>query len=163
MTSFLAHAVIGIALGLVILSALNISPANPVVYSITILLLVIGALIPDIDHEQSFATRVALLLATVLVMYVLSKQLEELSKLLFDNIIMQTIGVILAFIILNHVVNKFYRAVKPVHRGFIHSYSAAVIFTIAVYTLTANAYATLLLVLGYISHLWADGLFFKVT
>jgi membrane-bound metal-dependent hydrolase YbcI (DUF457 family) len=144
-----SHAAIGLAIG----AALAIYLALPL-EAIILLSIISGvsALVPDIDHDSSKIRQVADFAAPL---FALFYSISFKCPMLFCSIeTWQQIAVSALAIVGGYAIIITY--LKPRHRGIIHSFAAAVAYAI-VLLLVSNMQFALFGLVGYLSHLLADG------
>lgn len=111
---------------------------------------IISPLISDIDHENGklhqFIMGTSLTAATIGLFH---KYYEPLNKIL-------TLGIITATI-------TFFIAQKTRHRGFIHSITFCIIYSLITFLMFRNVILSIIAFIGSYSHLAADKLFFKLV
>jgi len=119
--------------------------------SIFIVSVLIGSIIPDLDSPSSLFFRIFELIVGAAIAW----------------FAVQTLGFTLTALALAFGVFVVFRLlaglVIPRHRGFIHSLAFVVILLIPTYFLTSNVIITLGIFTGFWSHLWGDGIPFKVV
>jgi hypothetical protein len=130
------HIFFALLLGILLINFFHV----PLYYFI---FLIIGASFPDIDLSNSFIRKVLNLIAVLIAVYLLITTFNWINSLLFLGV-----WFLLTWII-------------PRHRGIVHSYLSAVILSALVWILF-GVEAGLMFFVGYVSHLVADGIFFKI-
>jgi membrane-bound metal-dependent hydrolase YbcI (DUF457 family) len=120
-----------------------------------ILLAIIGglaALLPDLDHDTSKGRKI--LDFTVIILSFVVVYMKSCSgQLCVPDI--QILITWLGFLGLYFLIFWFF---KPKHRGITHTLLAAIFVAIAGYLILGYEYAAVILI-GYLSHLIADGVF----
>lgn len=107
---------------------------------IAVLLIVFGALFPDIDHPKSKISQIFKYLVPIVVFYLI----YTTYKILYVSLALAVISLFLLYLL------------RPRHRGWIHSLFALGLFSLIVYLLTKSVYYASIFGLGYFSHLLAD-------
>ena len=107
---------------------------------IAVILVVFGALFPDIDHPKSKISQIFKYLTPIVVFYLF----YTTYHLVFESIALAIISLFLLYLL------------RPRHRGWIHSFFALFLFSFIVYLLTKNTYYASIFGIGYFSHLCAD-------
>ncbi len=108
----------------------------------------LSALAPDIDHPKSKATSLLRGVVLLPLSVVISMSLfDDLAKM-----VLVTLGIFLLLIMLTELL-------RPRHRGITHGFAAALAYAIMIFLISKDYYLAVFGLVGYVSHLIADGVF----